>query len=231
MHEGPTANRLGLSGIAEVAETASLAQQLLLIELTGCRAHFSKISCARSVDMIREAQTKGLAVSADVAIANLMFTDLDVNGFDSTFNVQPPLRSEQDRQGLLQGVKDGTLAICSNHQAQDIAAKKAPFAAAEPGMSTLDSWLAMMLTLVNQKELTLEAMANASSILPAKILGLDQGLRVGKQANLVVVEPDTEISITTDQLVSTGKNNPVIGATLVGKVQLTVSSGRVVFQA
>ena len=231
MHEGPTANRLGLPGIAEVAETASLAQQLLLIELTGCRAHFSKISCARSVDMIREAQTKGLAVSADVAIANLMFTDLDVNGFDSTFNVQPPLRSEQDRQGLLQGVKDGTLAICSNHQAQDIAAKKAPFAAAEPGMSTLDSWLAMMLTLVNQKELTLEAMANASSILPAKILGLDQGLRVGKQANLVIVEPDTEISITTDQLVSTGKNNPVIGATLVGKVQLTVSSGRVVFQA
>lgn len=231
MHEGPTANRLGLAGIAEVAETASLAQQLLLIELTGCRAHFSQISCTRSVDMIRDAQAKGLAVSADVAIANLMFTDLDVNGFDSTFNVQPPLRSEQDRQGLLQGVKDGTLAICSNHQAQDIAAKKAPFAAAEPGMSILDSWLAMMLTLVNQKELSLEAIANASSILPAKILGLEPGLQVGKQANLVVVEPDTEVCLTTDQLASTGKNNPVLGAALVGKVQLTFSNGRVVFQA
>lgn len=231
MHEGPTANRLGLAGIAEVAETASLAQQLLLVELTGCRVHFSQISCARSVNMIREAQANGLKISADVAIANLMFTDLDVNGFDSTFNVQPPLRSELDRQGLLAGVKDGTLAICSNHKAQDIAAKKAPFAAAEPGMSLLDSWLAMMLKLVQQGELTLESMINASSILPAKILGLTSGLVTGEAANLVVVNDKNEWVLTEEELLSRGKNNPMIGETLPGTVVLTLSEGREIYRS
>jgi dihydroorotase len=230
MHEGPTANRLGLAGISEVAETASLAQQLLLIELTGCRAHFSQISCARSVEMIRDAQGKGLKVSGDVAIANLMFTDLDVNGFDSTFNVQPPLRSEQDRQGLLAGVNDGTLAICSNHKAQDIAAKKAPFAAAEPGMSLLDTWLSMMLTLVKQGELTLEAMVNASSIMPAKILGLTPGLCKGELANLVIVDDNAQNTFKEADLLSSGKNNPMIGEAMNGKVMLTMAEGREIFR-
>lgn len=231
MHEGPTANRLGLTGIAEVAETTSLAQQLLLIELTGCRAHFSQISCARSVDMIRNAQAQGLNVTADVAIANLYFTDTDVDGFDSTFNVQPPLRSEQDRQALLAGVKEGTLAICSNHRAHDIAAKKAPFAAAEPGMSLLDSWLPMMLTLVNKGELTLDAIIHACSTLPANILGLSAGIAEGNLANLVLVEANTEVNITEGDLLSTGKNNPVLDTPLMGKVMLTLSDGCEVYRA
>lgn len=231
MHEGPTANRLGLTGIAEVAETTSLAQQLLLIELTGCRAHFSRISCARSVAMIRTAQAQGLAISADVAIANLIFTDTDVNGFNSTFYVQPPLRSESDRKALLAGINDGTLAICSNHQAQDIAAKKAPFAAAEPGMSILDSWLPMMLTLVKRGELTLEAMVNASSILPAKILGLNTGIQLGQAANLVLVDANSQVCFTEETLVSAGKNNPLLGEQLVGQVRLTMSNGREVYRA
>jgi dihydroorotase len=231
MHEGPTANRLGLTGIAEVAETTALAQQLLLVELTGCRTHFSQLSCGRSVSMIRDAQKQGLPVSADVAIANLMFTDEDVNGFDSTFYVQPPLRSEQDRKALLAGVNDGTLAICSNHQAQDVAAKKAPFAAAEAGMSILDTWLSMMLTLVNKKELELSAVVNASSILPAKILGLKAGLQLKQLANLVVVKQDAEIHYSAESMASEGKNSPVLGEVLMGQVKLTLSGGREVYRA
>jgi dihydroorotase len=231
MHEGSTANRLGLTGIAEVAETTALAQQLLLIELTGCRTHFSQLSCGRSVAMIRDAQAQGLPVSADVAIANLMFTDEDVNGFDSTFYVQPPLRSEQDRLALLAGVNDGTLAICSNHQAQDIAAKKAPFAAAEPGMSILDTWLSMMLTLVHKGELELEAMINASSILPAKILGLKEGIQLKQLANLVIVKQDAEVRYSAESIASVGKNNPVLGEVLMGEVKLTFSAGREIFRA
>jgi dihydroorotase len=231
MHEGPTANRLGLTGIAEVAETTALAQQLLLVELTGCRTHFSQLSCGRSVSMIRDAQKQGLPVSADVAIANLMFTDEDVNGFDSTFYVQPPLRSEKDRKALLAGVNDGTLAVCSNHQAQDIAAKKAPFAAAEAGMSILDTWLSMMLTLVNKKELELSAVVNASSILPAKILGLKAGLQLKQLANLVVVKQDAEIRYYAESMASKGKNSPVLGEALMGEVKLTLSAGREVYRA
>jgi dihydroorotase len=231
MHEGPTANRLGLTGIAEVAETTSLAQQLLLVELTGCRVHFSQLSCGRSVDMIRQAQAQGLPITADVAIANLMFTDLDVNGFDSTFYVQPPLRSELDRQALLAGVNDGTLAICSNHSAQDIAAKKAPFAAAEPGMSILDSWLSMMLTLVNKGELELSAAINASSLLPAKILGMKEGLQLKQPANLVVVNQNAEVCYSADSMASAGKNSPVLGEVLMGEVQLTLSGGLEIYRA
>ncbi len=231
MHEGPTANRLGLTGIAEVAETTSLAQQLLLVELTGCRAHFSQLSCARSVAMIRQAQAQGLAVTADVAIANLLFTDADVDGFDSTFNVQPPLRNETDRLALLDGVNDGTLAICSNHRAHDIAAKKAPFAAAEAGMSTLDTWLPMMLTLVKNNELSLGALVNASSVLPANILGLTTAIKVGNLANMVLVNSNNEVLFTEDTLISAGKNNPVLGMPLVGEVRLTLSEGCEVFRA
>lgn len=230
MHEGPTANRLGLAGIAEVSETTSLAQQLLLIELTGCRAHFSQLSCARSVNMIRDAQAQGLNVSADVAIANLCFTDVDVDGFDSTFNVQPPLRSEKDRQALLAGVNDGTLAICSNHRAHGIASKKAPFAAAESGMSILDSWLPMMLTLVKKGELTLNALVNASSILPANILGLSNGIEIGNLANLVLVDAENEVCFTEENLVSAGKNNPVLNESLYGEVKLTLSDGCEVYR-
>lgn len=231
MHEGPTANRLGLAGIAEVAETTALAQQILLVELTGCRVHFSQISCARSVEMIKAAQDKGLPISADVAIANLLYSDCDVNGFDSTFHVQPPLRSEQDRKALLAGINDGILAICSNHQARDIAAKKAPFAAAEPGMSTLDSWLSMMLTLVAKGELELNSMINACSILPAKILGLEAGLKEQQQANLVIVDQAADVCFGADDLASIGKNNPVLGEPLKGKVCLTLSYGCEVFRA
>ena len=231
MHEGPTANRLGLAGIAEVAETTALAQQILLVELTGCRVHFSQISCARSVEMIKTAQADGLPISADVAIANLMYTDRDVNGFDSTFYVQPPLRSELDRKALLAGINDGVLAICSNHQAQDIAAKKAPFAASEPGMSTLDSWLSMMLTLVAKGELELDSMINACSILPAKILGFETGLKEQQQANLVIVDQTADACYLAENLASAGKNNPVLGDNLKGKVQLTLSTGREVFRA
>lgn len=231
MHEGPTANRLGLTGITEVAETTSLAQQLLLIELTGCRAHFSQLSCGRSAEMIRNAQSQGLAVSADVAIANLMFTDEDVDGFDSTFNVQPPLRSEADRKALLAGVNDGTLAICSNHQPKDIAAKKAPFAAAEAGMSIIDSWLSMMLTLVKNGELKIDAMVNACSILPAKILGLTTGIQVGQKANLVIVDQTEDVCFQTEDLLSSGKNSPVLGMSLAGKVKLTIGAGRQLYRA
>lgn len=231
MHEGPTANRLGLAGIPEVAETTALAQQLLLIELTGCRAHFSQVSCARSVDMIRDAQAKGIAISADVAIANLIFIDTDVNGFDSTFNVQPPLRSQQDRLALLAGVNDGTLAICSNHRAHDIAAKKAPFAAAEAGMSTLDTWLPAMLTLVKNKEINLSALVNASSTLPAKILGLSSSLSIDSPANFVLVNERSEVCFTGQSLVSEGKNNPLLNTELVGEVMMTFCNGREIYRA
>jgi len=174
MHEGETATRLGLVGIPESAETIAVAQTLLLAEETNARLHFSQISCARSIDMIRKAKEKGLKISADVAIANLMFTDEHVTGYNSLFNLQPPLRSEKDRQALLAAVNNREIAICSNHMPSQAAAKTDTFAAAATGMNTLTSWFSLGLNLVDRGELTLENLVYASSTLPAEILRLPE---------------------------------------------------------
>ncbi|WP_221793795.1 dihydroorotase [Oceanobacter mangrovi] len=189
MHEGPTATRMGLAGIPETAETIALAQILLLAEQTGAKVHISQISCARSIEKLRDAWQHGLPVTADVAIANLCFTDACVNGFDSHFHVQPPLRSEADRQALLQAVNAGELAICSNHQQHEIAAKKAPFADSAAGMAVYGSFTGLLMGLINRGELELNATLRALSSLPAAVLQLQTGLQEGELFNASLIDP------------------------------------------
>ncbi|MEP6135480.1 dihydroorotase, partial [Marinobacter sp.] len=141
-HDGLVASRLGLLGIPEVAETAAVMEMLLLAEETGVRLHLGQLSCARSVEMLADARKRGIAVTADVAMHQLMFTEDALSGFDSRYHVRPPLRSEKDRQALLGGVRDGVIdAITSQHQPHDSAAKQAPLAATEPGLSTIENTL------------------------------------------------------------------------------------------
>ena len=229
MAEGPTATRLGLGGIPEAAETIALAQQIILAELTGCNIHISHISCARSVDMIRNAQQQGLSISADVAVANLWFTDHDVNGYNSQFYVQPPLRTENDRQALLNAVNEGILAISSNHNPVELADKKATFADAESGMGLLDCYLPMLTTLVERGEITLEGLVSGSSILPSKIMQYESSLQEGERANFVLIDQQANRKLTTAELISAGENNPMLGTALTGEVKLTLSNGRVSF--
>lgn len=193
MHEGAVATRMGMTGIPETAETIAIAQYLLLAEHTGARIHLSQISCARSVALIREAKNKGIEVSADVAIANLLYTDRDVIGYRSLYHLTPPLRAERDRQALLKAVNDGELAVCSNHKATAAAAKTDTFAAAPVGMKTLDSWLSMGLQLVAKGELELNSFIFASSTLPGQILGIETSLTANNSAmNLVELDLNAE---------------------------------------
>jgi len=189
MHEGPISTRLGLAGIPETAETVALAQTLLLAEQTGARLHISQISCARSIDMLTEARNRGLNVTADVSLANLCFTDETVNGYNSRFHVEPPLRSEADRQALLAAVNRGELAICSNHRPHEIAAKKAPFAASEPGMSLYRHFLPLLLQLIQTDELDRNAAIQALTELPARALGLERGLCESHLFNATLINP------------------------------------------
>src|SRR5690606_35469953 len=116
-HEGPTASFLGLAGIPESAETVALARQLLLVEQSGVRAHFTQLTSARGVDMIASAQARGLPVSADVAMYQLILTDEALAGFSSLYHVQPPLRSRADREALREAVRSGVVqGIASHHQ-------------------------------------------------------------------------------------------------------------------
>lgn len=181
VHEGSISTRLGLPPHPEVAETVALAQILLLAEHTGARVHISQISCAKSVQMIRLAKAQGLNLSADVAIANLLFTHQQVNGFNSQYHLQPVLRTEADRQALLQAVNAGELAVCSNHHQLGAQHKQAPFSQAEPGLNLLSDFIPSLLSLIKQKELDFTAAMHSISTLPRQILGLEAGIQQGRQ--------------------------------------------------
>ena len=219
MHEGPTSTRLGLAGIPETAETVALAQILLLAEQTGARVHISQISSTRSTDMIADAQARGLKVSADVSIANLCFTDQKVSGYNSRFHVEPPLRSEADRQALLAAVNRGELIICSNHCPHEIAAKKAPFAASEPGMSLYNGFLPLLLQLINTGELNREAAIHALSALPAKTLGFQREFKEGSIFNATLIDPQGMAEEAAEEDLSSPISEPLPGMALATFVE------------
>lgn len=230
MHEGSTSSDMGLVGISEAAETIEVARSLLLIEQSGVRAHFGQISCERSINLISQARSNGLPVTADIAIHHLFFTDENAKGFNSMFHVQPPLRSQLDRAGLLNAlVTDGIEAICSDHQPHEAAAKHAPFAATEPGISGLETLLPLGLQLVDQGLISLNQLIEKLTIGPAKILQIEAGsLQLGARADITIFDQSAHWLVDENSLTSAGKNSIFIGSTLKGKVTHTLLAGEVV---
>ena len=226
MHEGPVATRMGIPGIPRTAETIALAQMLLLIEQTGVRAHISQISCARSLVMLRQAREAGMSITADTPLANLIYTDESVTGYNSLYKVFPPLRTEVDRQALLAAVNAGELAISSNHRPHDVAGKKTTFIDAEPGMSMFDGFLPLAMQLVDKGELTEEAFISAVSTVPAEVLGMGHGLKEGSLFNAALIDPAQERCFRRSHLLSQGRNSPVAGLTLKGAATAVFVDGR-----
>ena len=231
MHEGATSTRLGLPPIPSSAETVAVARALLLAEETGARLHLGRISAAGSIHLIRAARERGVAVSADTGICHLHLIDADVDGYNSRCHLIPPLRGTADRTALIEAVADGVIdAVCSDHQPHDADAKSAPFSLTEPGASTIDLLLPLLLKLVQEGKLPLSRAVAAATAAPARILGLNQGrLEKDGPANLVVVDPDAEYEVTTATLHSAGHNNPFLGQRLRGRVLATILHGRLVF--
>jgi dihydroorotase len=230
-HEGAVATRYGLPSIPEAAETIALDQCLELAELTGCRVHFGQISCRRSVIKIHQAKKYGLDVSADVAMHSLHLSEDDMIPFDSNYHVLPPLRSEIDRDYLIQGLANGTInAISSDHQPHDSDAKLAAFPETEAGISSLETLLPLLLKLVSQKAITLEQGIAELTCNPAQILGLNSGaLTVGFAADLCIFNPTLCWQINAQTWQSAGKNTPFWGQTLIGRITHTLQGGRVIY--
>ncbi|MFO1434884.1 MAG: dihydroorotase [Gammaproteobacteria bacterium] len=230
VHEGAVSTRLGLPGIPETAETISVARDLLLIEQTGVRAHFCRLSSARSAAMIAEARRRGLPVTADVSVQHLMLTDEDIDSYNSLCHVRPPLRAKSDRDGLRKAVKKGVVtAVCADHQPQDSDAKRVPFDATEPGVSSLETWLPLMLRLVEQGVLDLSAAIAAMTIGPATILGVEAGtLSEGALADICIFDPDEKWTLSESTMLSHGKNSPFLGQEMRGRVRRTILGGRTV---
>lgn len=231
-HEGAVATRLGLPGIPEAAETIALARDLVLVEQTGARAHFSLLSTGRAVDMIGEARARGLPVSADAPIHHLHLTELDISDFDSRCHVQPPLRSERDRSRLVAGLAAGTLdALCSDHSPHERDAKLAPFSETEPGISGLETLLALGLRLVHDGPLALPDLLARLTSGPARILGRDLGtLREGAPADVCIFDPDRYWTLDSERMHSQGRNTPFEGWEFRGRVTHTLFRGTPVYR-
>lgn len=231
-HEGATASFLGLPGIPETAETVALARNLLLVEQSGVRAHFSQLTSARGAEMIAQAQARGLPVTADVALYQLILTDEALVGFSSLYHVQPPLRTRADRDALREAVKAGVIgAISSHHQPHERDAKNAPFGQTEPGISSVELLLPLALTLVEDGLLDLPTLLQRLSTGPAHALGLPGGnIAVGLAADLVLFDLDAS-TVAGERWWSKGQNSPFIGHCLPGAVRHTLMDGRVTFNA
>lgn len=231
-HEGAVATRLGLPGIPAMAETVAVARDLELVAHTGVRAHFAQLSTAGAVAMIAEARRKGLKVTADVAVHQLLLTESAIEGFNALAHVRPPLRSLADRNALRQAVADGTIdAICSDHQPCESSDKQAPFPAARPGISGTETLLSLTLRLVEEGVLTLSQAIGALTSRPAACFGVAGGsLRVNERADFCLFDPQARYTLGNegpDAMISAGRNSPFLGEQMQGRVLFTMLGNRV----
>ena len=230
-HDGAMAAFRGLPGIPETAETVALARDLLLVEQSGVRAHFSQLTSARGVALIAQAQARGLKVTADVALYQLILTDEALVDFSSVYHVQPPLRTRADRDGLREAVKSGVVqAISSHHQPHERDAKLAPFGATEPGMSSVEILLPLAMTLVEDGLLDLPTLLSRLSAGPAQALRLPAGkLAVGSAADLVLFDLAAS-TLVGEKWHSKGDNCPFLGHCLPSAVRYTLVDGRISYE-
>ena len=182
--------------------------------------------------MIGRAKHDGLAVTADVAIHQLFLTEHGLNGFNAQCHVRPPFRTVEDRDGLRQAVLDGKIsAICSDHQPHDADAKSAPFPSTEPGISSIELLLPLLLKLSDELNAPLSQMLATVTSAPANILGLETGtLGTGKPADICIYDPKKNWAVSAQQLNSQGKNTPFMGWEMTGQVTQTFVNGRLCFQ-
>jgi dihydroorotase len=232
-HDGEVATRLGLPAIPPFAETIALATLLELVRATGARVHVCRLSTAGAVEMIRRAKAEGLPVSCDVAIHHVHLCEMDLGYFDSHCRLEPPLRSQRDRDALARGLADGTIdVLCSDHTPVDEDGKHLPFAEAEPGATGLELLLPLALKWGAAQKLSLaQTLARITSD-PARVLGVATGrLAPGAPADLAVFDPAAEFRLTPEALRSQGKNTPFMGYSLTGRVRYTMVAGNVVHEA
>jgi dihydroorotase len=232
MHEGQVSTRLGLPGIPEAAETVAVARDLALIQQTGVRAHFGRLTTQRAVRMVARARFEGALVTADVAIHNLYFSEMDVLEFDPNYHFIPPLRTQQDRDGLREGLRSGIVsAICSDHQPHEPDAKLRQFPATEPGASGLDALLPLTLKLAAEDHLPLADAIARVTCGPARILNLPYGeLSVGRPADICVFAAGENWRLDAASMNSQGKNTPFRGWELPGRVHYTLRDGNIIYK-
>jgi len=214
----------GLKSIPAISEYIVVERDLALAEYSDSPIHFTGISSAQSVNLIRLAKAKGIKVTADVYVHNLLFTDEDILGFDTNYKVLPPLRTQQDKQALIDGLKDGTLDfVCSDHTPEDTETKDTEFGNSAFGIIGTQTLFSALHTLNN---FSLEEKINFIAQAPRQIFNVElEGINENSIANLTLFDADSKWVLESEQLASKSKNSPFIGKELKGKVFGVVNKG------
>ena len=231
MHEGAISTLLGLRGIPSAAEEAMLARDIALVDLTGSRYHAAHLSAAGSVELIRQAKKRKLAVTAEVTPHHLVLTDEAVSGYDCNAKVNPPLRAKEDQSALIRGLADGTIdAIATDHAPHAITDKEVAFDDAAFGMTGLETALPLLLSLVRDRKLTLKRMIDAISCAPARILKLKGRGRLssGAIADMTIFDPVLRWTLHPEAVQSRSHNTPFLNQRFTGAVRWTISEGKIV---
>jgi dihydroorotase len=234
MHEGWTATRIGLKGIPDAAESSMVARDALLAELTRGHVHVAHVSAARSVDIIRKAKASGIRMTGETGPHYLVLTDEALEGYDTRFKMNPPLRSTRDREALIEGIVDGTLdCLATDHAPHTEIEKDCEFESAPFGIVGLETALGIYLkALVEPRFLTLPELIERMTTRPLRVLGRPGGtLTAGAPADVSVFDPESRWIVDPAQFASKGRNTPFGGWELPGRVLLTIVGGHVIYRA
>ncbi len=231
INSGIIASKLGLSGIPEIAERILIERDLTLLEKVKCRYHISQLSSHKSVEVIKY-RKEIVKFTSGVSINNLSLNENDIGDFRTFLKLSPPLRREEDRLALVQGLKDGLIdVIVSDHKPEDEESKRLTFAQAATGASGVETLLSLSLELYHNGSLKLETIIKALTSNPAKILKINKGnLSIGNDADLCIVDIDKPWIVKKDKLISKSKNTSIEDKKLQGKVTNTFVKGKELFK-
>ena len=229
---GETATRLGLFGIPTEAEVIMVERDLRLCELTGGRLHIAHVSTGAAIEAVRRGKDRGVNVTCDTAPPYFALNETAIGDYRTFAKLSPPLRSEDDRQTVVQGLKDGTIdAIASDHTPRDEESKRLPFAQAAPGGIGLNTLLAISLELHHNGHMDLLDVLKLITSSPADLMGLKAGrLEKDGPADLILFDPDEGWKVDADALPGKAQNSPFDGRPVQGRVLRTVIDGRTVFE-
>lgn len=229
INEGATSTRLGLQGISDLAESVAVARELEVLRYSGGKLHFAHISTKRSIELIRQAKKDGLSVTCETAPHYFSLSDEDIKTFEAKFKMNPPLRSREDKEAVIEGLQDGTIdVIATDHAPHTLEEKLMPIQKAPMGIVGFETSLGLCITnLVDRGYLTLSQVIEKLSLNPARILNIKQGnIKIGESANLTVIDSDVEWIVDAAKFKSKCKISPFDGKNLRGRALAVVVNGK-----
>lgn len=232
MNEGALSNELGLRGNPAAAEEIMVAREIALCRLTGAPVHIAHISTALALEHLRRAKEEGLPVTAEASPHHLTLNEESVRGYNTNFKMAPPLRGEKDVEALRKALAEGCVdMIATDHAPHGLIDKALEYDQAANGILGLQTAVPITLSLVHDGIVPLKRWVESLTILPARLLNLPYGtLRVGREADITVLDPDATWVLGADQILSKSRNSPFLGTQLRGRVRATVIGGRIAFE-